>query len=125
LTCEFNSLLHTRILSLGQRVSKDEANLTFHNATQKVIKDAFNYAYCIYVAFYYRQVNLLPFGMHVLNLLIFTLTCKCNSFLHASVEAIDEAHLGPWDLSDQGAAPLGAIDWLVKDLKAWDWFCGY
>jgi hypothetical protein len=63
--------------------------------------------------------------MHVLNLLIFTLTCKCNSFLHASVEAIDEAHLGPWDLSDQGAAPLGAIDWLVKDLEAWDWFCGY
>jgi hypothetical protein len=34
-----------------------------------------------------------------------TLSCKCNSFLHAGVEAGDEAHRGPWDLSDQGAAP--------------------
>jgi hypothetical protein len=43
----------------------------------------------------------------------FTLTCKCNSFLHACVEAGDEAHSGPRDLSDQGAAPSeGSIGWL-------------
>jgi hypothetical protein len=41
------------------------------------------------------------------------LTCKCNSFLHAGVEAGDEAHPGPRDLSDQGAAPSkGSIGWL-------------
>jgi hypothetical protein len=27
--------------------------------------------------------------------------------MHAGVEVGDEAHPGPWDLSDQGAAPLG------------------
>jgi hypothetical protein len=33
--------------------------------------------------------------------------------MHAGVEVGDEAHPGPWDLSDQGAAPLGgAIGWL-------------
>jgi hypothetical protein len=27
---------------------------------------------------------------------------------------VDEAHLGPWDLSDQGAAPSGgSIGWLT------------
>jgi hypothetical protein len=30
----------------------------------------------------------------------------------------DEAHLGPQDLSDQGAVPSGGVDWLVKDQKA-------
>jgi hypothetical protein len=40
--------------------------------------------------------------------------------MHAGVEAGDEAHPGPWDLSDQGAAPLGGVDWLVKDSEAWD-----
>jgi hypothetical protein len=44
----------------------------------------------------------------MLMLFFFTLTCKCNSLLHVVVEAGDEAHLGPWDLSDQGAGPSGA-----------------
>jgi hypothetical protein len=45
--------------------------------------------------------------------LFFTLTCKCNFFLHASVEAEGKAHPGPQDLSDQGGAPSGgSIDWL-------------
>jgi hypothetical protein len=49
----------------------------------------------------------------VLKLLIFTLTCKCNSFLHACVEAGDETHPDPQDLSDQGVAPSGgSIGWL-------------
>jgi hypothetical protein len=43
----------------------------------------------------------------VLKLLIFMLTCKCNSFLHSGVETGDEAHPSQWDLSDQGASPLG------------------
>jgi hypothetical protein len=43
----------------------------------------------------------------VLKLLIFMLTCKCNSFLHSGVETGDEAHPGQRDLSDQGASPLG------------------
>jgi hypothetical protein len=44
-------------------------------------------------------------------------TYKCNSFLHVGVEAGDEARPGPWDLSDQGAAPSRGegVDWLVKD----------
>jgi hypothetical protein len=33
----------------------------------------------------------------------FTLTCKCNSLLHVSVET----HPGPQDLSNEGVAPLG------------------
>jgi hypothetical protein len=37
----------------------------------------------------------------------------------------DEAHLDPRDLSDQGAAPSGGVDWLVKDLEAWDWLYDY
>jgi hypothetical protein len=41
------------------------------------------------------------------------------------VEAEDEAHPGPWDLSDHGVAPSGGVDWLVKDSEAWDWLCGY
>jgi hypothetical protein len=44
--------------------------------------------------------------MHVLKLLFFTLICKCNSLFHAGVEVGDESHLGPRDLSNQGAAPL-------------------
>jgi hypothetical protein len=66
------------------------------------------HARCISVSSYYTQVNLLLFCRQVLKLLFFTLTCKCNSLLHAGVEVGDEAHPGPRDLSDQGAAPLGA-----------------
>jgi hypothetical protein len=41
------------------------------------------------------------------------LTCKCNSFLHAGVEAVDQAHPGPQDLSGHGATPaVGSIGWL-------------
>jgi hypothetical protein len=56
----------------------------------------------------------------VLKLLIFMLTCKCNSFLHSGVETGDEAHPGQRDLSDQGASPLGGggVNWLVKDPEA-------
>jgi hypothetical protein len=46
--------------------------------------------------------------MQVLKLLFFTLTCKCNSLLHVGVEARDEAHPGPRDLSDQGVGPSWA-----------------
>jgi hypothetical protein len=50
-------------------------------------------------------------GVEVID--FFTLTCKCNSFLHAGVEVVDEPHPGPRDLSDQGAAPSGGlIGWL-------------
>jgi hypothetical protein len=49
----------------------DRANLVFNNATWKVIKDAFKNARWISVASYYSQVNLLPFCMQVLKLLIF------------------------------------------------------
>jgi hypothetical protein len=73
-----------------------------------VIKDAVKHAHCIFVARYYTQVNLLLFYTQMLRLFFFTLTCKCNSLLHVVVEAGDEAHPGPWDLSDQGAAPSGA-----------------
>jgi hypothetical protein len=42
------------------------------------------------------------------------LICKCNSFLHAYTKAGDEAHPGPRELSDQGAAPsVGSIGWLM------------
>jgi hypothetical protein len=58
---------------LADSVSEDEANLVFNNATYKVIKDAFKHAYCISVASYYTQMNLLPFCTQVLNLLIFLL----------------------------------------------------
>jgi magnesium-transporting ATPase (P-type) len=37
---------------LADSVSEDEANLIFKNAAQKVIKDAFKHARCIYVASY-------------------------------------------------------------------------
>jgi hypothetical protein len=56
---------------LADAIDEDEANLVFHNATWKVIKDAFKHAHCISIASYYTQVNLLPFYMHVLKLLIF------------------------------------------------------
>jgi hypothetical protein len=49
-----------------------------------------------------------------LSYLFSTLTCKCNSFFHTGVEVGDEAHRGPRDLSDQGAAPSGgSIGWLM------------
>jgi hypothetical protein len=56
---------------LADGVSEDEANLVFNNAAQKVIMDVFKHAHCISVAFYYMQVNLLPFCTRVLKLLIF------------------------------------------------------
>jgi hypothetical protein len=56
---------------LADGVSEDEANLIFNNAARKVIKDNFKHARCIFVASYYTQVNLLPFCMQVLKLLIF------------------------------------------------------
>jgi hypothetical protein len=71
---------------LADGVSEDEANLVFNNVVWKVIKDAFKHVRCISVASYYTQVNLLPFCTLVLELLFFTLTYKCNSFLHACVE---------------------------------------
>jgi hypothetical protein len=56
--------------------------------------------------------SLLHAGVEVI--VFFTLTCKCNSILHACVEAGDEAHPDPHDLFDQGAAPSGrgSIGWL-------------
>jgi hypothetical protein len=60
---------------------------------------------------------LLHAGVEVID--FFTLTYKYNSFLHVGVEAGDETHPGPYDLSDQGAAPSGeGVDWLVKDQEA-------
>jgi magnesium-transporting ATPase (P-type) len=56
---------------LADDVSEDEANLILNNAARKVIKDTFKHARCIFVASYYTQVNLLPFCMQVLKLLIF------------------------------------------------------
>jgi hypothetical protein len=52
-------------------ISKEEANLIFNNAAQKVIKDTFKHTRCISVASYYTQVNLLLLCTHVLKLLIF------------------------------------------------------
>jgi hypothetical protein len=80
---------------LADKVSEDEANLIFNNATCNMIKNAFKHACCISGATYYMQVNLLLFCTHVLNSLFSTLTCKYNSLLHACVEAGDEAHPGP------------------------------
>jgi hypothetical protein len=51
--------------------SEVEANLIFNNVIQKVINDTFKHARCISVVSYYTQVNLLPFCMQVLKLLIF------------------------------------------------------
>jgi hypothetical protein len=31
----------------------------------------------------------------------------------------------PQDLSNQGVAPSGGIDWLVKDQEAYDWLYSY
>jgi hypothetical protein len=76
---------------LADGISEDEANLVFNNAAWKVIKNAFKHARCICVATYYACVEVIDF---------FTLTCKCNCFLHVGVEAADEAHRGPRDLSD-------------------------
>jgi hypothetical protein len=92
---------------LTDGVSGDEASLVFNNATCKVIKDVFKHTHGISAATYYMQVNVLLFCTQVLKLLFFTLTCKCNSLLHAGDEAEDEAHPGLRDLSDQGAASLG------------------
>jgi hypothetical protein len=92
---------------LADGVSEVEANLIFNNAACNVITDAFKHVHCISIATYYTQLNLLLFCTHVLKLLFFTLTCKCNSLLHASVESgiylTKERHL------------QGNIDWLVKD----------
>jgi hypothetical protein len=38
---------------LANDVSKDEGNLVFNNASQKVIKDTFKHAYYIFIASYY------------------------------------------------------------------------
>jgi hypothetical protein len=54
-------------------VSEDEANLVFNNTTWKVIKDNFKHARCTSLVSYYTQVNLLPFCMQMLKLLIFLL----------------------------------------------------
>jgi hypothetical protein len=56
---------------LADSIGEDEANLIFNNATQKLIKDAFKHVCCISIASYYTHVNLLPFCMQVLKLLIF------------------------------------------------------
>jgi hypothetical protein len=73
-----------------------------------VIKDVIKDAHYIFVARYYTQLNLLLLSTQMFRLFFFTLTCKCISLLHVGVEAGDEAHPGPQDLSDQGAAPSGA-----------------
>jgi magnesium-transporting ATPase (P-type) len=79
---------------LAEGVSEDEANLVFNNAACKVIRNAFKHTRCIYVACYYTHVSILLFCTHVLRLLFFTLTCKCNFLLHVGAEVGDEAHLG-------------------------------
>jgi hypothetical protein len=109
---------------LADDISEDKPNLILNNATRKVIKDAFKHARCISVTSYYTQVNLLPFCMQVLKLLIFYFDMQMQFFLHACVEAGDEAHPGPRDLSNQGATPSGGgggrVGWLVKDQEARD-----
>jgi hypothetical protein len=45
--------------------------------------------------------------------------------MHVGVEVGVEALPGPWDLSNQGAAPSGEVYWLVKSPEAWNWLCGY
>jgi hypothetical protein len=90
---------------LAEGISEDEVSLTFNNAAHKVIKDSFKHARCISVGSYNTQVSLLLFCTQVLKLLFFSLTYKCNSLLHTDVEAGDEAHPGPRDLSDHGATP--------------------
>ena len=56
---------------MANKFSKEEANLVFNNATQKLIKDAFKHTCCISVASYYTQVSLHLWCTHVLKLLIF------------------------------------------------------
>jgi hypothetical protein len=56
---------------LADAVSEVEANLVFNNVARKVIKYTFKHTRCISIASYYTQVNLLPFCMQVLKLLIF------------------------------------------------------
>jgi hypothetical protein len=56
---------------LADGISENEANLVFNNAAWKVIKDSFKHTRYIFIASYNTQVNLLPFCMQVLNLLIF------------------------------------------------------
>jgi hypothetical protein len=65
-----------------------------------------------------ESTYLLHTGVEVV--VFFTLTCEFNSLLHASVEVGDEAHVGPHDLSDQGPAPSGSVNFLVKDPEVWD-----
>jgi hypothetical protein len=89
---------------LANSIGEDKANVVFNNATQKVIKDAFKHAHYIFVASYYTGefTSLLHAGVEVIDFLIWHANVF---FLHAGVEAVDEAHTSPWDLSDQGAAP--------------------
>jgi hypothetical protein len=65
---------------------------------------------CCLILYAGEFTYLLHAGVEVI--IFFTLTCKCNSHLHAGVEAKDEAHPGSRDLSNQGSAPLG-VDRLV------------
>jgi hypothetical protein len=69
----FSFIAYSTPLPLSRQlsVSEDEVNLVFNNATQKVIKNTFKHAPCIFVAAYYTQLNLLPFYTQVLKLLIF------------------------------------------------------
>jgi hypothetical protein len=78
-------------------VSKAEARSMFNSAAWKVIKGAFKHARCICVATYYT---------HVLKQWMKPTQVK-------GIYLIKDQHL------------QRTVDWLVKNLKGWNWLCGW
>jgi hypothetical protein len=73
-------------------VSEVETNTMFNNAAWKVIKDAFKHARLISIVVYYTQV----------------LKQQMKPTQAYDIYLTKDRHL------------LGMVDWLVKDLEAWD-----
>jgi hypothetical protein len=82
---------------LVEGISEDVANIVFNKATCKVIKDAIKHARLVSISVFYTLV----------------LKQEMKPTLAHGIYLIKEQHLQE------------PVDWLVKDLEAWAWLCGW
>jgi hypothetical protein len=82
---------------LAEGVSEDVVNIVFNKAARKVIKDAIKHTRLVSISVFYTQV----------------LKQEMKPTLVHGIYLTKEQHL------------QGPVDWLVTDLEAWDWLCGW
>jgi hypothetical protein len=84
---------------LSEGVSEQLATVIFHNSAQKVVKDAFKNARFQSIGYYH--MNVLKQPMNSRQAKASNLYLKKDEYLQ------------------------GDVDWLIKDVKAWDFLCEY